>query len=438
MSKFWVIFMREYAQVVKKKSFIIGIVLTPLMMGAFMLLPAFLASRESSSSELMAVVDRGNEQIGQQFASALERYTIGDTEQQAYEVTEIFEVPAGDDELFTAVYDSLAGAITAKELRYFLVINAEPDKTDSGLYLVSNSESFRAYDRFERRLTDILSRTRLDASNINLPVDSILALTQRLDLPIRDTKGESIPFIVKYFAALILVMMIFIMIIGYGQILMRSVIEEKTSRIVEVLVSSVTPFQLMFGKVLGLGAAAFTQVAVWVAMGAVIFLYSGSMSIDISPSVGRMVFNPVIVMAFVGFFILGYLMFSTIYALIGSIVTNDKEAQPLLAPVNMLLIAPVIIGMAVIQNPYATWVMVLSYIPLLSPTLMLMRTAFIAPTVTEYSLTSGILGEVLLAFLVVAIFTVFVIWLSAKIFRVGIFMTGKRATLPEIMKWVRR
>jgi ABC-2 type transport system permease protein len=436
MKKFLVIFKREYAQVVKKKSFIVGIFLTPVLMSAFMLLPGLLATSGPSSAEHLVIVDRGLDGIGESFAESLDMYTIGEDSIPAYNVDKMFVLAPEDTATFDRVYDSLKTAVSNKDLKYFVVIGPDATLADTNLYLVTNSDNFRSINRFERRLTDIVSSLRLESSSVNLPVDSVLVLTKRIDLPIKDTKGESIPFQTKYFAALILVMLIYTMIITYGTLLMRSVIEEKSSRIMEVLVSSVSPFQLMLGKVCGLGAAAFTTVLIWVVLGGVLFAFSGAAAIDIDPAVMRVVFNPVIVTFFVLFLTSGYLLYSTFFAVIGSIVNNDKESQNFIFPIVIFLLVPVFVGIGVVQDPYVMWARVLSFIPLFAPTLMLMRVSFIAPTATEYSLFSGIVGEATISFIIVVLSILGMVWLAGRIFRVGILMYGKRPTLPELVKWI--
>lgn len=435
MSKFWVIFRREYAQVVKKKAFIIGIFLTPVLMAAFSLIPAFLAGKKSSETELLAIIDQSQYNIGEKFEDELTNYKLEDDTTAYYEVTKIIKINEEDDDKFNRVYDSLVQLINDKSLKYFLVVGPNSHLDDSSSYLVTNSDNFRSFNRFEYRLSQVLSSIRLDESNVNLEVDSILALTRQIDLPKRDAKGESIPFEIKYFSALIFVGIMFGMIFSYGQMVMRSVIEEKSSRIMEVLISSVSPFQLMLGKVMGLGAATFTQIFVWVIMGAVMYSMKGTF--EINPSIDRILFNPVIIISFILFMISGYLLFSTLFALIGSIVNTEKEAQSFIAPITMFMILPFMIGIYIIQEPNSTISIVLSLIPFLVPTLMMMRVIFLAPTLSEYSLFSGIVGEAALGFLIVCLSVVGMIWLTSKIFRVGILMYGKRPTLPEIIKWIR-
>jgi ABC-2 type transport system permease protein len=435
MSKFWVVFKREYAQVVKKKSFIIGIFLTPSLMVAFMVLPALLAGAKASRTEKLDVIDQTSYELGRRFEQALAEYKLDDNETPYYRVEEIFHISPNDSVRFSKVSDSLSQLINEKELKYFLVLKPGAHQSDSSIYLVTNSDNFRSFNRFERKLSDIISAIRLQMSNVNLSVDSVLSLTKSVDLQIRDAKGESIPFEIKYFSALVFVGIMFGMLISYGQLVMRSVIEEKNSRIMEVLISSVSPFQLMLGKIVGLGAATFTQVAIWFVIGAVIYMMKGTLNID--PSIDRIIFNPVIICCFILFMISGYLLISTFFALIGSIVNTDKEAHNFIMPITLIMVLPFVFGIHVVQEPNSTLSTVLSFIPVLTPTMMTMRVVFIAPTLTDYSLFHGIIAEATLAFLLVVLSTVGMVWLTAKIFRVGILMYGKRPTLPEIVRWVR-
>jgi ABC-2 type transport system permease protein len=437
VSKFWIILQREYAQIVKKKSFIVGIILTPVFMIGIMVVPALLATKQSSETQQLAVVDQSGMGYGEQFKAGMARYTLPDSTSPAYEVTDLLVVEPSDSARRRAVDDSLKTEVNDNNVKFVLGIGPQALVADTNLVLLTNSDDWQAVSHFESVLSDVLASERLRQSGVNLAVDSVLQLTRGIDLPIRNTKGDSIPFMTKYFAALIFVFLVYIMIIGFGATLMRSVIEEKNSRIMEVLVSSVSPFQLMLGKVLGLALAAFTQVGVWVVMGAALSAFSGAAGIDIDPAVARIAFNPVIVIFFVAFFVVGYIMYSTIFALIGSIVNSDKESQNFMFPIVIFLMIPVIVGASVARDPFALPWVVISHIPFCAPTMMLQRIVFVAPAATEYSFFSGILMEATISLIVVTLTTLGMIWLTGKIFRVGILMYGKRPTLPEIIRWVR-
>jgi len=154
-------------------------------------------------------------------------------------------------------------------------------------------------------------------------------------------------------------------------------------------------------------------------------------------SIGRIIFNPAIVIFFVLFLTSGYVLYSTIFALLGSIVTSEKEAASVVAPISLILMLPFILGIHVIQEPNSTLSIVLSMIPLLTPTLMQMRVAFVAPSLTDYSIFSGMIGQATLGLVLVILTSIMFVWIASRVFRVGILMYGKRATLPEIMRWIR-
>ena len=437
MSKIWVVIKSEYLQVVKKKSFLIGIFLIPALMAAMGPLMVLLATESASSTQYLAVVDQTGNKVGAEFKSALDHYKLDDGETAAYEIAAVIEILPGDSAAFVSTVDSLTKALNDEEIKYFMLFRPGVEEADSNMVLVTNTESFRTISRFEKVISRIAATMRLEKSNINLGVDSILALTKRVNLPRRDAQGDSVDFDTKWVISMVFIMLIYFVIIGYGQVIMRSVIEEKTSRIMEVLVSSITPFQLLLGKVFGLGGATLTQLFIWILMGAGLYFGSGIFAAAINPGIAKIVFNPVVLTFFFLFLVFGYIMFATLFALVGSIVNSEKEAQNFVMPVTMLLVAPFIIGISVIQEPNSDMARLLSMIPFFAPTLMMMRIIFVAPSVTEYSFFSGILGEAILSFVLLVVATFFVIWLSSRIFRIGILMYGKRPTLPEIIKWVR-
>ena len=436
MSKFWIVFKQEYAQVVKKKSFIVGLIITPAILLLMMLGPALLAKKKASSTEHLAVIDRSEVNLGDEFARSLNEYMLDDSVTQYYEVEGLFEISAFDTDKFKQTEDSVKSLILDEKLKYLLVITPEALSSDSGVYVVSNADNIVSYSRFRRELSYLISGKRLAASNINLPVDSVLGMTQRIDLLTKDLKGETISLDTKFIVAIIFVMMIYILILANGQMVMRSVIDEKNSRIMEVLVSSVSPFQLMLGKILGLGAATLTQVFIWIIAG-IAFAMFGSGFGSNEMVIQKLVLNPYILAYFVIFFILGFLLYSTMFALLGAIFNNEKEAQNFLFPIVMCLILPIMIGMYIIQEPSSTIARILSFIPLFTPTMMVLRLNIIIPTLPEYNMFSGALLEANLTVLLLAVSVIGFIWAAAKIFRVGILMYGKRATLPEIIKWIK-
>jgi len=431
MNKMWVVIKREYAQVVKKKSFIVGILLTPLFMAAITIMPAMLASKKADSTHKLAIIELDNKQIGERFSESLNRYVLEDS-LPAYEVIDIYAIDPEDTAEVSKQRFVLDSLVRAKEIKSYLVINQNAEVDDS-IVLVAKSFGFRTNSRFEKRLSDILSGIRLNKSEVNLEIDSILNLTRRIDISQQAPGGLERDFMTMYMGGIVFVMIIFMTIITYGQVLMRSIIEEKNSRIIEVMISSVSPFQLMAGKIIGLGLANLTQVGIWLVIGVGIYSFRGDL--NISADITATLFNPVFIGFFLAYMMIGYIMYSTLFALIGSIVNTDKEAQNFIFPITMALILPVMTAMYIIQEPDSVLTVTMSLIPIFTPTLMILRMNFIG--VEAFTFANPIILEATIGVIITSLTTLLIIWLTSKIFRVGILMYGKRPTLPEIFKWMR-
>lgn len=431
MNKLWVIISREYAQVVKKKSFLIGIILLPVFMIGITVLPALLANKKPATSMNMAIIDLDGRNVGEKFAEKLERYKLDDSS-LTYEVGEIYNIDASDSAKYAAVRAQLDTALESNKIKSYLVLFDGIVENDSCI-VVAKSFSFRTADRFDWTITRVLTEARLANTEINLGIDSVLSLTHRTEFTQMAPGEKQRNFEIIYLAGIVFVMIIFGTVVGYGQILMRSVIEEKNSRIVEVMVSSVTSFQLMAGKIIGLGMASLTQVAIWMVIGMGIYYFRGDLSI--SAEISDVLFNPVLIFFFVIYLILGYLLYSTLFALIGSIVNSEKEAQGFVFPITMTVMLPIILSMYIVQEPESALAVILSLIPFLTPTMMLVRLNIISPT--GFSLANPIIMQSFIGMVITILTILAAIWVAAKIFRVGILMYGKRPTLPEIIRWIK-
>jgi ABC-2 type transport system permease protein len=190
---------------------------------------------------------------------------------------------------------------------------------------------------------------------------------------------------------------------------------------------------MMAGKIVGLGLASLTQVAAWVAIGLVVYSMRGSL--DISADISDVLFNPVFMLFFVVYLVLGYILFSIFFALIGSIVNSDKEAQSFVAPVSISLLLPVILAMYIVQEPDSLFSTIMSLIPIFTPTTMIMRMNIIG--VESFSLANPMVLQGVIGVIITLLSIIFMTWATAKIFRIGVLMYGKRPTLPEIIKWIR-
>ncbi len=220
-----------------------------------------------------------------------------------------------------------------------------------------------------------------------------------------------------------MVMLIYMAVLLYGISVMRSVLEEKNSRVMEVLLSSATSTQLMTGKILGVGAVGLTQIAVWTIMAGVVALPA----MAAQPMFSELQLSPLVMVSFGLFFLLGYLLYSTMYATIGAITTTEQEAQQ----VQFLIVVPLVLSVfmltPVIRTPHSAAVMWLSMIPFFAPILMYARIVVQTPPVWQIALCLTILIGT------IAGLTVF----CARVYRIGVLIYGKRPTLPEIVKWLK-
>jgi ABC-2 type transport system permease protein len=233
----------------------------------------------------------------------------------------------------------------------------------------------------------------------------------------KDSSGK------KLLEVVVMVMLIYMAVLLYGISVMRSVLEEKNSRVMEVLLSSATSTELMIGKIFGVGAVGLTQIVVWAVMAGVFALPSLAMSVDLS----QLQVSPGVLVAFAGFFLLGYLLFSALYAAIGAITTTEQEGQQLQFIIVIPLVISVFMLNSAVKTPDAPAVVWLSMVPFLSPVLMYARIVIQTPPLWQIALSLFLLIATIAGLLA----------LCARIYRVGILIYGKRATLPEILKWLK-
>lgn len=227
----------------------------------------------------------------------------------------------------------------------------------------------------------------------------------------------------EYMMSIFLLTILFTIIMAYGQLIMRGVIEEKNNRIIEVLISSTNAPTLFYGKIIGIGLAGLTQVAIWILL-AVVFL--GQPALQIDKSIAGFL-TPELALYFTVFFIIGYFMYSILFSIVGASVNTDQEAQQFATPIIYLLLIPFIIGVMITQSPNTPMALIASLFPLFTPTLMFMRISVAVPPPFQIAVSIAIS----------ALFTMFLAWLGAKIFRVGILMYGKKPSIKEIIRWIR-
>jgi len=423
MNKMFVIFRREYRDIVKKKSFVIGTILSPLIMLAIIYLPALLVTRETTNPIEFTLVDM-NSGLWEKYADAFGG-TFPDGRPR-YIVEYLIADSSGLEELKR----SLNQRIENGTLAFYLVV--PPDVISKGQVerYARNMGRFADIEMVNRVFSKMVIQERLAAFNVppeqadHLARDVYISFNQ---VGAEISRKSEKQFFMQYLTSLAFVLLIFGAVIGYGQHLLRAVLEEKTTRIVEVLVSSCSPFEIMMGKIFGLGAASITQLAAWAVIGIGLVMLGSSSTFFAGIIASARTLSYGFFLSFAIFFILGYFFYAALFALFGSIVSSEKEAQQFIGPITMILMVPMILGMAIVQNPYAGWITLLSLIPLFTPTLMIMRCSLTPiPTV-----------QIVLGALILLASTIILGWISARIFRVGILLYGKRPTPAELIKWIK-
>ncbi len=422
MRKILSVIKREYLQIVKTKGFIIGTVLGPVLMVALIVVPILGQLVSVGKQETIGVID-----LTQEIFAELDKkldYKLKDGTRRY--ILEEFKPTASVENLRNA----MSKKVLEKELSAYIFIPDSISEGGEAQYVSLHTTDFDEIKNIHSAINSVVIEKRLKKEGLD-PAKVSQYLRPVKMTPVKVTKkGEEkdigATFLISYLLVLILYMTLFF----YGAIIMRGVIEEKSSRVVEVILSSLKPFQLMMGKILGIGAVGLTQYSIWALFGFAASRYSKSLissfvRIPADFSLPRM--PAYIFIYFVIFFLLGYFLYATFYAAIGSMVDSEKEAQQLLFPVTMFLVIPILMIMFVVKNPESTFAVVLSMIPFFAPIIMLMRVCILLPPFIQIG------GSILLLILAILL----MVWLTAKIYRVGILMYGKRPSLAEIVKWIR-
>jgi ABC-2 type transport system permease protein len=431
MRKVLLIIGREYLVRVRTKSFLIFTLLIPLFVGVAILLPGRLMLNGSGTKHIVIVA--ADSDLANSVESELATSRATDDEETPQIHSKRVANPDFDVSVQTAPTEALRQQLTTQirdgNLDGFVWIDADAVTTRKGTYYSRNASDFIEASLVSRALRLGLSQRQLAGHGFSPEQAKTLLGRVKLDTVHIDKDGANesngmgaflLPFV--------LLLAIYMTVLIYGLYVMRSVLEEKTSRIVEVLLSSVTPMQLMTGKIIGVGAVGLTQTAIWAAAGTIL----GSHSFANAPRiVGDSMQDAHVPMAllilFPVFFILGYATYACLYAAIGAMVNSDEEAQQFQFPVTLPLILCMIFATAIIRDPNTPLAFWLSMFPLTSPIIMFVRVSVSMPPIWQIALSIAIsLGSLY-----------GLVWLTSRIYRVGILMYGKRPTLAEILKWIR-
>ncbi|MCG6186518.1 ABC transporter permease [Maribellus maritimus] len=443
MNKTLLILKQEYLKRVKKKSFIVLTLLVPFLFAGMFALIIFLSINNDKEERTIAVYDES-------------QLFLGELEQQGY--TTFHFIPEEE-------YNELKSNLKESDFYALLYIPANIYSANVAQLLSVKQVPIELSEQIERKLSrfiendkrqKVVEETRIPDLEDRLAgtKTSIKLNTLKISESGETKKSSStIAFIASYVMGFIIYFFVFM----YGSMVMRSVMEEKKNRIIEVIISSVKPMQLMAGKIIGTALVGLTQVGIWIVLGAValgvvqglftpesaqqmgqsIMESQSAMSPAASQMAGQnqvtevleMIGNlnlPLILFSFVFYFLVGYLMYSSLLGAVGAAVDSDEDAQQLVFPVTIPLILSIMLLFPIAKNPEGPVAFWGSIIPFTSPVSMLARVPYGIPT-----------WELLLSMFLLVLATVGAIWVAAKIYRTGILMYGKKVNLKELIKWLR-
>jgi ABC-2 type transport system permease protein len=446
MDKLWAVVQREFLERVRTKWFVISTLLGPVLFAAMLFLPAWLALRNAASRDTanIVIIDATGAGLGERVRAALQAPGATAREPALTGNTEVRVVAPAE---LAAAERAASQAVMRKETQGYLVLDARALRGDSAFYAGRNATSVGDTRRIEVAvrqavLTLRLAREGLDPARIDSITRPRLRLgTERLSERGRGGSGQA-----NVIFAVGVSFLLYTAIILYGQNVLRSVIEEKQTRVAEVVISSIKPETLLAGKVIGVGAVGLAQQIVWV--GSTVYLgsflapflaraaaRSAAAGVPAGPSApgasAAAAALPSVSLGTVGlilvFFLLGYLFYSSLYAAVGATVNSEQEAQQAVGPIVILIVASAVLIQPVMLNPASTLARVASLVPFSAPIIMPLRMSLV--NVPPGDLAISVLG--LLAACVASV------WLAARIYRVGLLMYGKRPTLRELARWVR-
>lgn len=411
---------REFRERVASRSFVIGTVIFPLIMIGLILLPRLVGSR--GTERHVIVVNDGPPGVGAAFAASLGAKPAS-ADENTYHVKPV-QGP------YSQVRDSLNRQIERKEIDGYVVLPADVLTAGTIMYRARNVGSFAVMRDLRAAGTRAVQSERLKTAGISPQAVAALIAPVRVDEAKITSRGEERGGALSTFlAAYVVAFLIYLMTTLYGVAVMRSVLEEKTNRIAEVLMSTIRASHLIFGKIIGVGSAAVTQVIIWAAILTLFVTQShrfGSrfalpdsimQALRVEPLTGVLLFL---------FFLLGFFLYASIFATVGASVTSEQEAQSVQFIALLPLISPLLFLESILNAPLGPTATTLGLIPLTAPIAMPMRMASSPVPGTEIAVS--------LVLLVCAIGVV--AWIAGKIYRVGILSTGKRPTLAELGRWV--
>ena len=449
MTKFLAVVKREYVVRVRSRMFIATTILGPLIMSLFGLVPALIFRMEVGGPLRIAVVDQTGrlyDRLNESLMNEQEKPELGSVAEDAKKSVQmdnaerLKQVASQQRQTFwlqkiemsTATLEEtreqLRRRIREKEIDLYLILPADVFDYGAAELVGSSTGDIFAKDDLEDAISNAVREARLEQARIDPQTVRSLSRPTQLKVVKIDDLGETEDrgqgFVVVFGVGF----SIYLTILMYGQMVMGSVIDEKETRIAEVLFASVRPFTLMLGKLIGISCVASTQLAIW-GLAFITFVVFGTNAVTWRGMPMQLPgIRPILFVYFALFFLLGFFIYATVYALVGSMATTPQEAAQLAMPIILLLVVGFYLAFPVIKSPNSPFAFWVSIVPFFASITMLVRIVSQTPPFWQIALALFLeLGT-----------AIGLLWVAARIYRIGMLMYGKKATIPEIVRWVRR
>lgn len=422
MAKLWVITKREYLERVRTRWFFIATFFGPVLFGGLMILPPLIAQRSRASDNVanILVLDASGTDLGNRVAGSLGIGTAGGARVLTVAPAEL------------AAAESLAtDSVLARHARGYLVLDSTSVAGTAARYVGTNASTIADMEELTRVVREQVLAMKFERAGVDpLEASSISRTRLRLETERLTSAGRGGSGRVNILFAFMVAFLLYITIFLYGQNVLRGVMEEKQSRVAEVVFASVRPMTLLGGKVLGVGAVGLTQLVLWVLSGFVLYQIRQPLLVRFGVESATFPLPDIsfgLTLLLLLFFVLGYVFYASLFAAVGATVNSEQEAQQAQLPVVLMLVSSVVLLQAIVTRPDGGLARLLSLLPFSAPIVMPLRMAVVPVSVFDVVLSLALLAAGCWG----------VVWLAARIYRVGMLMYGKRPTTRELLRWVR-
>jgi ABC-2 type transport system permease protein len=425
MDKLGVIIAREYLERVRTKWFVFATVFGPVFFAALMILPAIVERRTKASEDVSRIIvfDATARELGRRIADGLSLGRLGDTARTRIRELTLKELAPAES--------AATRQIVRGELTGYLVLDSAALEGRRVRYAGRNASAEADMDLLRRVVRESIMETRLQMAGVEPTQSAALVRTQlQFELERISDRGRRGSAKVVVIFAVIIVVILYMALMLYGQAVLRGVMEEKQTRVAEVVLSSVRPWSLLAGKVIGVGSVGLTQLAVWIASAILLMRYrepilarfgadaTSFTAPDVSIGMGLVLLL---------FFVAGYVFYSSLFAAVGAMVNSEQEAQQALMPIILLLVSTFVFFPPILSKPTSGLAHTLSWLPFSAPMVMPLRIAVIP--VEGWDVAISLISLVAGSYIAV--------WLAGRIYRTGMLMYGKRPSMSELARWLR-